>query len=121
MSAATAFLRATATNTPAPDAPAEDADETFAAAFRAAVKLRFRPDAPLATITGSVRAATRRHGDLVPVREAEMLIRSALGEEVPTAEIARTAAVTAHVLLFATLVEELALTDDELDELLAQL
>jgi hypothetical protein len=115
------FLRATATNTAAPEPPGEDADATFAAAFRAAVKLRFRAGAPLADVTGSVRAATRRHGQLVPVREAEMLIRSALGEQVPVAEIDRAAEVKTHVLLFATLVEELALTDGELDELLAAL
>ncbi|MEV6629465.1 hypothetical protein AB0M54_01785 [Actinoplanes sp. NPDC051470] len=118
---ALAFLRATATNTVAPEPPGEHADEMFAAAFRAAVKLRFRTDAPLAAVTGSVRAATRRHGELVPVREAEMLIRSALGEQVPIAEIDRSSTVRTHVLLFAALVEELALTDDELDELLAGL
>jgi hypothetical protein len=121
MSAATEFLRATATNSVAPEPPGEDADAIFAAAFRAAVKLRFRTDAPLAAITGSVRAATRRHAELVPVREAEMLIRSALGEKVPTGEIDRSSAVKVHVLLFATLVEELALTDDELDQLIAAL
>jgi hypothetical protein len=121
MSTAVAFLRATATNAAAPEPPGAEGDEMFAAAFRAAVKLRFRADAPLAAVTGSVRAATRRHGQLVPVREAEMLIRSALGEQVPTAEIDRVAEVKTHVLLFATLVEELALTDDELDELLASL
>lgn len=121
MSTATAFLRATATNTPAPEQPGEDADEVFARAFDAAVKLRFRTDAPLAAISGSVRSAARRHAELVPVREAEMLIRSALGEQVPTGEISRAETVKVHVLLFAALVEELALTDQELDELLAAL
>ena len=48
-----------------------------------------------------------------------MLIRQALGEQVPTGGIGREQAMTVHVLLFAALVDELALTDDELDELIA--
>jgi hypothetical protein len=48
-----------------------------------------------------------------------MLIREVLGENVPTAGIEPGQAVTVHVLVFAALVEELALTDDELDELIA--
>jgi hypothetical protein len=120
MSAA-AFLRATATNTPAPSVPGEDADAVFAAAFRLAVKLRFKPDSPLPAITATVGAAAKRHRELsVPVREAEMLIREALGETVPTAEIEAADTVKVHVLIFAALVEELALTDAELDELIAQ-
>jgi len=117
---AAAFLRATATNRPAADPPGEDAGEYFAAAFRLAVGLRFRPDVPLPVIAGTVRTAAQRHQGLVPVREAEMLIREALGETVPTAEIATADAVTVHVLMFAALVEELALTDAELDELITQ-
>jgi hypothetical protein len=67
-----------------------------------------------------VAGCARRHAELtVPVREAEMLIREALGERVPTAGIAPAQRVTVHVLLFAALTEELALTDDELDELIA--
>ena len=115
------FLRATATNTPAPETPGEGADEVFEAAFRLAVKLRFKTDTPLAAITATVRAAARRHRELMlPIREAEMLIRSALGETVPAAEITAADTVKVHVLMFAALVEELALTDAELDELIAQ-
>jgi hypothetical protein len=55
----------------------------------------------------------------VPVREAEMLIREALGERVPTADITPAQLVTVHVLMFAVLVDEMALTDDELAELIA--
>jgi hypothetical protein len=116
-----AFLRATATNTPAGDPPGDGGEEVFDAAFRLAVGLRFKPEMPLATITATVRAAAGRHPELkLPVREAEMLIREALGETVPTAGIAATDTVKVHVLMFAALVEELALTDAELDELIAQ-
>jgi hypothetical protein len=118
---AAAFLRATATNMPASDQPGEGAEEIFAAAFRLAVRLRFKPDVPLAAIAATVRSAAQRHTELLlPVREAEMLIREALGESVPTAEMAAADTVKVHVLMFAALVEELALTDAELDELLAQ-
>ena len=48
-----------------------------------------------------------------------MLIRQALDEQVPTAGITPAAVVTVQVLLFATLVDELALTDEELAELIA--
>ena len=114
------FLRATATNDRAEATPDETACEVFARAFALAVGLRFRPGTPLVSIAATVAACARRHADLtVPVREAEMLIREALGETVPTAGIAPAQRVTVHVLLFAALVEELALTDDELDELIA--
>jgi hypothetical protein len=49
-----------------------------------------------------------------------MLVRDALGETVPVAGIDREQVVAAHVLLFAAFVDELALTDDELDELIAR-
>jgi hypothetical protein len=116
-----AFLRATATNTPAPEVPGDEGREVFEAAFRLAVGLRFKSNAPLSAIAATVREAAGRHTELMmPVREAEMLIREALGEPVPTAEIAPADRVKVHVLIFAALVEELALTDAELDELIAQ-
>ncbi len=114
------FLRATATNDRAEVVPGEAAREVFARAFALAAGLRFGPDTPLRVIAGTVAACARRHAELtVPVREAEMLIREALGETVPTAGIEPAERVTVHVLMFAALVEELALTDDELDELIA--
>ncbi len=114
------FLRATATNDRAEAVPDETARSVFAGAFALAVRLRFGPATPLVAIAGTVAACARRHAELtVPVREAEMLIREALGETVPTAGIEPAQRVTVHVLLFAALVEELALTDDELDELIA--
>lgn len=117
MSAA-AFLRAAALGS-AFAAPPSSA--SFEAAFRLAVGLRFGADAPLLAISGTVRAVARRHPDaMLPVREAEMLIRDALGETVPVGDISPADTVKVHVLVFAELVRELALTDAELDELLAQ-
>lgn len=114
------YLRATATNERADQPPGPGAADVFAGAFGAAVRLRFRVDTPLTAIAASVAAAARRHPALaVPVREAEMLIREALGEHVPTAGITGVQAMAVHVLLFAALVDELALTDEELDELIA--
>ena len=113
-------LRAIALNDRAGDLPGGPALAVFARAFTAAVRLRFRPDTPLIAVAGSVAAAARRHAALaLPVREAEMLIREALGETVPTGGIDPAQRVTVHVLMFAALVEELALTDDEIDELIA--
>ena len=114
------FLRATATNHRAEAAPDDASRAVFARAFALAVRLRFGPDTPLMAIAGTVAACARRHAQLtVPVREAEMLIREALGETVPTAGIEPAQRVAVHVLMFAALAEELALTDDELDELIA--
>ena len=118
--AAGLVLRATATNGRAEAVPDDAARGVFDRAFGLAVRLRFRPDTPLPVIAGSVAGAARRHAELaLPVREAEMLIRAALGETVPTAGIAPAETVAVQVLMFAALVEELALTDDELDELIA--
>ena len=114
------FLRSTALNERAQELPGPPDTEVFARAFAAAVRLRFRPDTPLLAISGSVAATARRHQALaVPVREAEMLIREALGEQVPTAGIPGEQVIAVHVLLFAGLADELALTDEEISELIA--
>jgi hypothetical protein len=115
------YLRATALNDRADERPGEPALDVFARAFTAAVRLRFRPDPPLLAVAASVSAAVRRHPMLYQVvREAEMLIREALGEPVPTAGITPEQAMVVHMLIFAALVDEMALTDDEIDELIAE-
>lgn len=114
------YLRATAINDRADEPHGDAVRDVCSRAFASVVQLRFRPDTPLLAIACSVRAAAHRHPALaVRVREAEMLIREALGEQVPTGGITPDQAVAVHVLLFASLVDELALTDDELDELIA--
>ena len=119
-SSAGAYLWATATNSPAETIPGDDAQAVFARAFALAVRLRFQAGSPLTAIAKTAASAARRHPTLsVPVREVEMLIRQALDEQVPTAGIPPAAVVTVQVLLFATLVDELALTDEELAELIA--
>jgi hypothetical protein len=47
-----------------------------------------------------------------------MLVRDAVGEPVPTDEISAPVVIATHVLMFASLAEELALTDAELDALI---
>jgi hypothetical protein len=119
-SPAGAYLWAAATNSPAATIPGDAAQTVFARAFGLAVRLRFQAASPLTAIARTAANAARRHPTLnVPVREAEMLIRQALDEQVPTAGITPAAVVTVQVLLFATLVDELALTDEELSELIA--
>jgi hypothetical protein len=113
-------LRAVALNDRADEMPGAPMLDVSAAAFGAVVRLRFHPESPLAAIAASVAAAARRHAAMaVPVREAEMLIRQELGEYVPTGGITREQAVAVHVVLFAALADELALTEDEIDELIA--
>jgi len=114
------YLRSTATNERADGPPGPDAADVFARAFAAVARLRFRVDTPLPAISASVAAAARRHpAPSLPVREAEMLIRQALGEYVPTAGITGAQGTAVHLLIFAALVDEMALTDDEIDELIA--
>jgi hypothetical protein len=99
--------------------PDRAARRLFSRAFELAVRRRFRPDAALAEIARSVANAGRRHAPVVvPALEAEMLVRDALGEVVPIEEIPVPAIVTTHVLVFASLVDELALDDDELTALI---
>jgi hypothetical protein len=117
-----AHLRATATNERAavdlhPDDPAR---VVFRCAFELAVRRRFRCDSPIAEIARTVANAARRH-PLVPVDAlaAEMLIRDALGEVVPVEETPIPVIVATHVLVFAAICDELALSDDEIDALIA--
>jgi hypothetical protein len=121
LSPAGAFLKATATNQKSDFVRPDAADRAvFQAAFTAIVRQRFRPDGPISEIARSVALCAQRHpGPSLPALDAEMLVRAALGESVPIADIAPDVALTAHVLLFASLADELALTDDELDGLIA--
>ena len=121
------YLRATAANDLADETarPADPADYAtrlvFFCAFELAVRRRFRPDSPVVEIALSVAGAARRHDRVgLPHREAEMLIRDVLGEPVPVAGIEPMRIVLVHLVMFAALVDELALTDQELDALLAE-
>ena len=125
---AAAYLRATATN----NAVGRDVELDYAAralfssAFGLAVRRRFRPGAPVGDIARLVANARWRHQQLalsaiaLSAMEVEMLIREALGEEVPTEGIPLARIIATYVVMFASIVEELALTDDELDELIAE-
>jgi hypothetical protein len=121
-SAAADYLRATAINRPAgwDVTPDRAARTLFARAFALAVRRRFRAESPVADIARTVTEACRRHAALAlcPL-ETEMLVRAALGEPVPIQDIAPDRVVATHVVIFTTLVEALALTDDERDDLIA--
>jgi hypothetical protein len=121
LSAPGEYLRACAANERATAGVRPDfgARVFFYCAFELVVRRRFRRDCPVGEITRAVADAGRRHTPLVvPVLEAEMLVRDALGEIVPIEEIEVPAIVTTHVLVFASLVDELALDDDELTALI---
>ncbi|WP_250003009.1 hypothetical protein [Actinoplanes sp. M2I2] len=108
------LLRVAAEETPSPcDAPDEDARRLWAIAFGLAARRRFDADSPLAEIRRTVAAG-------LPTLEAEMLMRDALGEKVPVEEIDESVRTGAYLLLFARLVDEMALTDGELEGLVAR-
>ncbi len=103
------------------EAPDADARCVWEIAFGLAAQRRFEPDSPLAEIRRTVTAALRQHSAAgLPPLEAEMLLREALGEDVPADEIDGAVRSGVHLLLFARLVDELALTDGELESLVAR-
>jgi hypothetical protein len=115
------YLRATAINRPAGRnvTPDHAARAFFARAFTLAVRRRFRPDSPVADIARTVAGVCHRHGALaLSAMETEMLVRRALGEAVPVEEIPADRVIAAHVIVFVALADEVALTDDEIDELI---
>ncbi len=120
-SPAGAYLRATAINQGAADRrPDYPSRVLFYCAFELAVRRRFGCDSPIAGITRTVANAARRHPLVsLPALEAEMLIRHALGEDVPVEDIPLPTLVATHVVVFATICDELALVDDEIDALIA--
>jgi hypothetical protein len=121
------YLRAAARD----DAPArfgtppvevdEAARRVWTIAFGLAARRRFDLDSPLPEISRTVAAAVHGHAAAaLPILDAEMLVRDALGEPVPTDGIDPGVLVGVHLLLFASLVDELALGDGELDGLIAE-
>ena len=105
--------------------PAGEVDESarrvWQIAFGLAARRRFEPDTALAEISRTVAAAVREHAAAaLPMLAAEMLVRAALGESVPTDEIDTDVRVAVHLLLFASLTDELALGDAELDAMIAE-
>ncbi len=99
----------------------EVARQVWASAFQLAVRRRFEPQTPLAELSRTVVGAVHAHQvAAIPVLDAEMLVRAALGEAVPVAEIDTQVQLAVHLLVFASLTEELALGDGELDGLIAQ-
>jgi len=105
-----------------PPAPVDDtALRIWSSAFALAVRRRFEPRSPLAEISRTVSGAVQTHEvAALPVLDAEMLVREALGETVPVDEIDPAVRLAVHLLVFASLTDELALGDGELDGLIAQ-
>jgi hypothetical protein len=90
-------------------------------AFGLVVRRRFEPETPLAEISRTVALAVREHAVAgLPILDAEMLVRHALGEAVPIGDIDGGVLHAVHLLLFASLTDELALGDRELDAIVAE-
>ena len=104
-----------------PAGPVDDtARRVWEIAFGLMVKRRFDSDSPLTEVSRTVGRAVHDHGARLPLLAAEMLVRAALEERVPLDELDPSVRVGTHLLLFATLADELALTDGELDSLIRQ-
>ena len=117
------YLRATAHyEPPAHHGVMDDsAARMWEIAFGLAVRLRYASGAPLTEITRMVATAVRdRCAAAVPPLDAEMLVREALGETVPVGEMDQARRIMVHLLVFAALIDELALGDAELDALIAE-
>ncbi|HEX5202863.1 hypothetical protein ACFQS1_16410 [Paractinoplanes rhizophilus] len=97
----------------------DSARRVWEIAFGLAVRRRFEPGAPLAEIGRTVATAVHDHAAAaIPTLDAEMLVRAALGEVVPVGDIDEGVRIAVHLLLFASLADELALGDAELDQLI---
>jgi len=105
-----------------PSGPVDDyARRVWRHAFGLVVRRRFRAGSPLAEISRTVATAVHVHeaAALHPI-DAEMLVRAELGEPVPVGEIDPVELVGVHLLVFASLADELALSDGELDDLVTE-
>ena len=105
--------------------PAGDVDgsarRVWQIAFGLMVRRRFEPDAALAEISRTVGMAVRDHAAAgLAILDAEMLVRAALGEAVPVGDIDEGVVIAVHLLLFASLADELALGEPELDAIIAE-
>jgi hypothetical protein len=105
-----------------PPGPVDDyARRVWHTAFGLAVRRRFEPGSPLAEISRTVATAVHVHEAAgLPTIDVEMLVRAELGEPVPVDELDPVVLIGAHLLVFASLVDELALGDGELDDLVTQ-
>lgn len=101
--------------------PDQAARRVWEVAFTLAVRRRFDPETPLAEISRTVAAGVQAHAPAaLPPLDAEMMVREALGEPVPTADIDPAVRTATHLLLFASLTDALGLRDEELDALVAE-
>jgi hypothetical protein len=105
-----------------PPGPVDDyARQVWQRAFGLAVRRRFEPGSPLAEISRTVATAVHAHDSAgLPAIDAEMLVRAELGETVPVDELDPAVLLGVHLLVFASLVDELALGDGELDDLVTE-
>ncbi|GAA0541363.1 hypothetical protein GCM10010172_23390 [Paractinoplanes ferrugineus] len=106
----------------APTGAVDDAArQVWEIAFGLVVRRRFEPDSPLAEISRTVATAVHEHAAAgLPALDAEMLVRHALGEIVPVGDLPGDVLVAVHLLLFASIADELALGDEELDAIVAE-
>ncbi|WP_433370224.1 hypothetical protein ACQPZX_45110 [Actinoplanes sp. CA-142083] len=99
----------------------DSARRVWEIAFGLVVRRRFEPGTALAEISRTVATAVHDHAAAgLPILDAEMLVRAALDEIVPVGDIDGGVLVAVHLLLFASLADELALGDAELDQIIAE-
>lgn len=99
----------------------DSARRVWEIAFGLVVRRRFDPETPLAEISRTVATAVHEHAAAaLPMLDAEMLVRHALGELVPVGDLDGGCLVAVHLLLFASIADELALGDEELDAIIAE-
>jgi hypothetical protein len=104
-----------------PPADVDDAARrVWEIAFGLVVRRRFEPETPLTEISRTVAMAVHDHAVAgLPVLDAEMMVRHALGETVPIGDLDASVLLAVHLLVFASLADELALGDEELDAIIA--
>jgi hypothetical protein len=95
-------------------------NEIIRAVFGLAVRSHFDPDTERPVLAAFVADMRAMVGPLTPVREAEALIREALGEDVPTNDIDLIPERIAKTLVFAALVRAWGLDEERVNGLLVE-
>jgi hypothetical protein len=100
--------------------PDEDLDPVVDAVFSLAVRRRFSQALPTGDITRQMLGIRQRYGAsrVRPLLEMEMVVRRELGERVPIDDLDDSTVSKIKIFVFEQIVHDLALFDDELDELI---
>lgn len=87
-------------------AGSKDSNELTRATFKVAVSRYFPPAVDLRVISELVHEMRSAFGQHLPVLETEMLIREALGEEVPTGDIGLVSELTSKTFTLMALADK---------------